>query len=94
MHFACAKKSVVVLLALHVNTIKLGKSGILVNDLTVSEEAPDLTECHGETFFSFNGLHLARVVVVPGLKVTVVAKQYVLALLFNINRVGFKFNKI
>jgi hypothetical protein len=48
---SCSKKGVRVFASLHVNSIKLSDSGVLVDDLAIAEETPNLSKSHGETFF-------------------------------------------
>ena len=93
-HFTCSQEGVVVLASLHVDPVELGDGGVLVDDLTVAEEAPHLTQSHTEALLRFLCLDLPRVVVIPGLQITVVSQQDVLAFFLDLLWVGLELYQV
>ena len=83
-----------VLASLHVDAVELGDGGVLVDDLTVAEEAPHLTQSHTEALLRFLCLDLPRVVVIPGLQITVVSQQDVLAFFLDLLWVGLELYQV
>jgi len=83
-----------ILFALVVDSVKLGKSGFKAWDLAISEETPDLPQRHCERLFRFGSLDLPCIVVVPSFKFGVVAKHDILHLLCNVTRVLFKLREV
>ena len=66
------KKSEVVFLALVIDSVELGESGICARYIAVPEETPNLAESHRERFFALRGFNLLGIDLVPVLQVGVV----------------------
>ena len=90
----CSEKSEMVLATLVVDSIELSQTAVGTDDVRVAEEAPDLTQGHGERLFALGGLDLLGVELVPVLEIRVVSQQDILALLFNFGRVLLEINQI
>jgi hypothetical protein len=72
-NFVVAQQGEVVLLTLVVDSIKLGESGLKARDLTISKEAPNLSQGHSKRLLRFCGLDLSSVKAVPSLEFRIVA---------------------
>jgi len=83
-----------ILLTLVVNPVKLYESGVGTRNLTVTQESPNLSQSHTETFFTFCGFHLLGVIAVPTLQLAIVAQHNVLNFFFDSSWVLLELNQI
>ena len=77
-----------------IKAIELCKGARGGDDLTVSQEAPDLPQLHCKALFRLPSLELAAVVTVPALQFGVVPQQDVLDLLEHFFRLVLEFHQV
>lgn len=83
-----------ILFALVVDSVKLGKSGFEAWDLAVPEESPNLSQGHCERLFGLCSFNLFCVEAIPCFKLRVVAKHDILYFFSNLLGILFKFSEV
>lgn len=77
-----------------VKSIELCNSGVGRDDVGVSQEAPNLSQSHGERLLRLDSLDLPGVILVPSLKLGVVPEQNILNFFHHILWVLLKLDQV
>ena len=73
MFVLLTKQGVMILLALSVDSIELSYCSIRPNNLTISQESPNLPKCQSEALLRLLVLYLLSINLVPRFQLTVVS---------------------